>query len=361
MLLASSKFFSAKMILIPAGAWLVFFLKHSFQTPLLNILAIPALILCTLEAVHHAEVIALRIGQPFGSLVLALAVTTIEVSLIISLMLAMGSEGSTLARDTVFAAIMIILTGMIGISLLVGGIKFREQSFGLQGINSTITILLAISVLTLILPNYTLSVKGPYYSEKQLIFVSIVSLILYGSFIFVQNFTHKELFVIEGDKVEDSNIRQPTPKEALISFIFLFICLGGIIMLAESLAPDLEVLIDRFHAPRSLAGIIIACIILLPEGLSSYKAANRDQLQISLNLSLGSALASICLTIPTVAIFSLSNHIPLALGLNASSTVLFLLALLVVMLSFSLGKTIMLQGVVLLMIFAAYIFMTVFP
>jgi len=352
-----------KHILIPVAAWIIFALKHGYHEPWLNILAIPALLICTIEAVHHAEVLAHRLGEPFGSLVLALSVTIIEVSLIITMMLASGPEGSVLARDTVFAAIMIILTGMIGVSLLIGAIKFREQQFGLQGINAIITTLLAISVLTLILPNYTASVTGSYYSKKQLVFVAIASLVLYGSFVFVQNFKHKELFLPadEPGKEEGPTIARPSAKAALISFGLLFICLGAVIMLAESLAPDLENLIDRMHAPHSLAGVIIACVILLPEGLSAFKAASRNQLQRSLNLSLGSALASICLTIPVVAVFSICYNIPLELGLDSKSTVLFVLALLIVMLSFSIGKTIMLQGLVLLVIFAAYIFMTIFP
>lgn len=358
---ASSTSSYTKLLLVPAAAWAIFAFKHAYHEPLLNIVAIPALIICTIEAVHHAEVIAHRLGEPFGSLVLALSVTIIEVSLIITMMLASGPEGSVLARDTVFAAIMIILTGMIGLSLLTGAIKFGEQSFGLQGINAVITVLLAISVLALILPNYTTSVQGPHYSKKQLVFISIVSLILYASFVFVQNFKHKELFLPSGENSDERTIEKPSGKAALFSFILLLVCLGAVIMLAESLAPDLENLIERMHAPHSLAGIVIAFIILLPEGLSAYRAASRNQLQTSLNLSLGSALASICLTIPAVAFFSILYHIPLELGLDSKSMVLFVLALLVVMLSFSTGKTIMLQGLVLLMIFAAYIFMTIFP
>lgn len=348
-------------ILILAFAWAVFFIKSSTGQSWLTFLAIPALIMCTLVAVHHAEVIALRVGEPFGTLVLALSVTILEVSLIISMMFASGAEGATLARDTVYAAIMIILTGMVGLSLLAGGIKFHQQRFALLGVNAVITVLLAISVLTLILPNYTESVKGAYYSNKQLVFVSIVSLVLYGSFIFVQNFKHKDLFLTTSEDITDPEIARPSAKASLFSLLMLLLCLGAVILLAKSLAPDLDVLIHRLNAPTSLAGIIIACIILLPEGLSAYRAASKDRLQTSLNLSLGSALASICLTIPVVAAFSIYFNIPLELGLDSKSTLLLILALLVSMLSFSTGKTITLQGVVLLVIFATYIFMTVVP
>ncbi|MEN9571531.1 MAG: hypothetical protein RL172_2762 [Bacteroidota bacterium] len=352
---------SLKYILIPILCWIVFFIKHTYHFSWLNVLAVPALLMCTLQAVHHAEVIAHRVGEPFGTLVLALAVTIIEVSLIISMMMASGPDGSALARDTVFAAIMIIITGMIGISLLSGGIRHREQSFGMQGVTTYLITLLAVSVLTLILPNYTTTIPGPYYSVKQLVFVAIVSLLLYASFIFVQNFKHKDLFVDEVATEEEDTEPKPSKKEAIWSFVLLFVCLGAVIMLAESLAPDLEDLIDRWNAPHSLVGIIIAIVVLLPEGLSAFKAASGNKLQKSLNLSLGSALASICLSIPTVTFFSIVYDLPLTLGIDARSSVIFLLAMLVLMLSFRTGKTIILQGIVLLLIFFTYIFMTIFP
>lgn len=357
----AEKSFDWKLFAVPALAWAVFFWKYNAGGVLPTILCIPALVHCTLQGVHHAEVIAHRIGEPFGSLVLALAVTLIEVALIISMMVSSGPDGGTLARDTVFAAVMIILTAMIGTSLLAGSMKFGEQTYKLQGINSVLTVLLPIAVLTMVLPNFTLSAKGPYYSNHQLVYISIVSLVLYGSFVFVQNFRHKDFFINPVAKKETEEEVKPSKKEALSSLLLLFICLGAVIMLAKALAPDLDTLIERMNAPRSLAGIVIAMIILLPEGLSAYRAARRDELQTSLNLALGSALASICLTIPSVAVFSIIYKIPLELGLDAKSIIMFTLSFLVVSLSFKTGKTIILQGIVLLVIFFSYVFLTIFP
>ncbi len=349
-----------KTILIPILAWAAFALHHFIDWPFFNLVLVVALLYCTLQAVHQAEIIAHKIGEPFGTMVLALAITSIEVSLIISIMLAGGPETSVLARDTVFAAVMIILNGMIGLSILTGGIKFKEQTFVQQGVNATLTILVAISVLTLILPNYTTTIPGPFYSKKQLFFVAAMSLILYGSFVFVQNIKHKEYFLAD-DHQDHASQDKPTNKETIISLLLLLACLGAVVALAESLAPTLDHLIDQFGAPHSLVGVIIASIVLLPEGLSAYNAAKKNQLQKSLNLSLGSALASIGLSIPIVAIYSIFSGIQLTLGIDAQATLLFLLSLFVIILSLSTGKTTILQGIVLLIIFFVYLFIIIFP
>jgi len=348
-----------KQILVPVLALLLFTLRHFSDRPFLLLLSVIILIAAVLSAVHHAEVIAHRVGEPFGALVLALAVTIIEVAIILSLMLTGSSEVSVLARDTVFAAVMIIMTGMTGLTLLIGGIRFREQDFPLQGVTSVLTVLVTISVLTLILPNFTLAVPGPYYSNLQLMFVAIVTLILYGSFLFVQNFRHKAHFV-SGEEVMETEPK-PDRKATMLSLILLPLNLVSVVLLAESMAPDLERFIMAIGAPVSLAGIIIACVILLPEGISAIKAASQNRIQRSLNLSLGSALASISLTIPVVAIFSVISGIPLALGIGTESSIIFLLSLFVMILSLSRGKTTILQGIVLLVLFAVYLFITIVP
>jgi Ca2+:H+ antiporter len=346
-------------IVLPLVGWFIFYIGHYITWPPFFIISSISLISVVLAAVHHAETIAHRVGEPYGTLVLALAVTLIEVSLIVSLMFAGGKETSTLARDTVFSAVMIILNGMIGLSIFAGGIRFREQNFVQQGMTAALTILVAISVLTLILPNFTISAPGPFYSKQQLIFVAIVTLILYGTFILVQNVRHKDHFTKTDEGEEEFII--PSNKEAWLSALFLLICLTGVVFLAESLAPGLESGLKSIGAPGSLVGVIIALVVLLPEGLSAYKAARKNQLQRSLNLSLGSALASIGLTIPTVSFVSLYTDLPLSLGIGAGSTVLFLLSLFVIILSLSTGKTTILQGVVLLVIFGIYIFSIIFP
>jgi Ca2+:H+ antiporter len=346
-------------LLPPVLAWLVFFVHHYAHIPFFNILVVAALLWATMQAVHHAEVVAHRVGQPFGSLILALSVTAIEAALIISMMLASGEEGKTIARDTVFAAVMIILNGMVGISIFAGSVRFREQKFILGGVNAALITLIAISILTLVLPNYTVSVPGPFYSDKQLIFVAIVSLILYASFVFVQNFQHRDHFIEhqDQDQVDD----KPSRSQTIISSFLLLACLGAVVMLAETLAPDLHQLLDKYALPHSLVGVVIACIVLLPEGLTAYQAAKNNELQQSLNLSLGSALASIGLTIPIVSIVSIATGTQITLGLEAVPTILFLLTLLIIILSLSIGRTTVLHGITLLIIFLTYIFTIIFP
>ena len=321
-----------------------------------------ALIGGVLAAVHHAEVIAHRVGEPFGTLVLALAITIIEVALIVSLMLAGGPGTAELARDTVFAAVMIILNGIVGLCLLVGGLRFKEQSFGLAGAGAALTALTAICILTLVLPNYTVSEPGGQYSDSQLIFVAVISLVLYGSFVLVQTVRHRDYFLPpETDNDAETHAAPPSNKTALISLLLLLVCLTGVVTLAKSLAPALESGVAALKAPKSLVGVIIAAVVLLPEGLAAIRAARKDRIQTSLNLSLGSALASIGLTIPAVAIVSIVTGITLTLGIDTKSTVLMILSLFTVMLSLATGKTNILPGIVLLVIFAVYLFTTVVP
>jgi Ca2+:H+ antiporter len=346
----------------PVLAWLLFAGTGFTSGTIYSILLAAGLIGSVLAAVHHAEVIAHRVGEPYGALVLAVAVTSIEVALIISLMLTPGHETATLARDTVFAAEMIIITGIVGGCLLLGGIKFKEQTFGLDGVSAALTVLTAISVLALILPNYTSSIPGPFYNSKQLTFVAIVSLVLYGTFLLVQTISHRRYFLQEDNQhSEKGHALPPTKKTTWLSIVFLLISLVAVVVLAEFLAPGIEAGVDRMGAPRSLVGIIIAMVVLLPEGLSALNAAKHNQLQSSLNLALGSALASIGLTIPAVAFVSLYEGLPLTLGIDTKSTVLFLLSLFIILLSLRTGRTTLLQGAVLLVIFAVYIFTTIVP
>lgn len=346
---------------VPILAWIFFGLAETLHQPWLHVALVPLLVACVLQAVHHAEIVALRIGQPFGSLVLALCVTGIEVSLIISMMLASGPDGAALARDTVLAAVMIILNGMVGLSIFAGGIRHQEQRFVLQGVNTTLVPLLAISVLTLILPNFTVSQPGPYYSSNQLLFVAVVTLIIYGSFLFVQNFRHKEYFLSEEEMAADEALARPSQRLSLISLLLLLVNLGAVIMLAEALAPDLEQILDAHGLPRTLVGVAIACVVLLPEGLSAYKAASNNQLQKSLNLSLGSALASIGLSIPIVSLVAYFNGFNLALGIDHVSTVLLLLSMFIIMNSLNTGRTSIMHGIVLIVVFLVYLYLSIFP
>jgi Ca2+:H+ antiporter len=313
-------------------------------------------------AVHHAEAIAHRVGEPYGTLVLALAVTLIEVALIVSLMTAGGEEAAGLARDTVFAAVMIILNGIIGLCLLVGGLKHREQTFSLDGVSAALVALATIAIMTLVFPNYTVTTPGPYYSSSQLILVAVVTLVIYGTFVFTQTVGHRQYF-LQDDEAENSAQHPAPPSNAATAWssILLLMCLVAVVLLAKKLAPTLEAAVLHMGAPNALVGVIIAGIVLLPEGLAALRAARANRLQTSLNLALGSALASIGLTIPAVSFVSLYMNSHLRLGIDAKSSLLLMLSLFVAVLALRTGRTIILHGVVLLTVFVVYLFMTIVP
>jgi Ca2+:H+ antiporter len=312
-------------------------------------------------AVHHAEVIAQRVGEPLGTLVLALAVTLIEVALIVSLMTAGGEEAAGLARDTVFAAVMIILNGIIGLCLLVGGLMHREQSFSLDGASAALVALATIVILTLVFPNYTVTTPGPYYSPSQLALIAIVTLVVYGAFIFTQTVGNRQYFLAGADEHSTPPAARPGNGVTALSSTLLLICLAAVVLLAKKLAPSLEAAVARLGAPDALVGVIIAGIVLLPEGLAAVRAALANRLQTSLNLALGSALASIGLTIPAVSFVSLYMNVHLRLGLDAKSSLLLMLSLFVAVLVLRTGRTIILHGIALLTIFVVYLFTTVVP
>lgn len=324
-----------------------------------------ALILSVLSAVHHAEVVAHKVGEPFGTIILALSITVIEVSLIVSLMISeTGHSPSVLARDTVFAAIMIILTGIIGLCFWVGSVKYREQNYIKQGASTALITLVAISILTLVLPNFTTSEIVGVYSESQLIFVAIISLILYGGFISVQTIRHRDFFLptkTEGATVSELYVEKPNTLTTITSLLLLFCALVAVVLLSKKLSPTIEHMVFNFGAPKSLVGIIIAAVILLPEGLAALKAAQQNRLQTSLNLALGSALASIGLTIPAVAIVSYFTGMQVTLGIDSKSILLLVLSLFTVFLSLQSGRSNIQQGIVLLVLFATYLFTTIVP
>ena len=315
-----------------------------------------------LAAVHHAEVVAHRVGEPFGTLILALAVTVIEVALIVSLMLAGGFETGALARDTVFAAVMLILNGIVGLCLLVGGTRHHEQSFGQHGVSASLATLAAISVLTLVLPNFTTSVPGPIYNPSQLAFIAVISLVLYGTFALVQTVRHRDYFLPPDAATDEStHAERPGVGAASLAGALLLACLGAVVLLGKALSPTIEAAVVDAGAPKALVGVIIAAVVLLPEALAALRAARANRLQTSLNLAIGSALASIGLTIPAVAIVALASGWTLTLGIDPKSTVLLLLSLMVATLSLGTGRTTVLQGVVHLVICAVYLFTTIVP
>ncbi len=319
------------------------------------------LIASVLAAVHHAEVVAHRTGEPFGTLILAVAVTVIEVALIVSIMLSGGEDKALIVRDTVFAAIMIVCNGVVGICILLGGIRHHELAFRVEGTNPALTVLAALSTLTLVLPTFTISSPGPTFTSSQLAFAGLSSLVLYGTFVFIQTVRHRDYFLPAKGSGDDEHAEPPTGKEALISGALLVLSLVAVVGLAKTLSPSIEGILRAMGAPKSAVGIAIALLVLLPESFAAVRAALANRLQISFNLALGSALASIGLTIPTVALVSVSFALPLSLGLGSVGLVLLTLTLLVSVLTLATGRTTLLQGVVHLVIFAAYLFLTLVP
>jgi Ca2+:H+ antiporter len=319
------------------------------------------LIATVFAAVYHAEVVAHRVGEPLGTLVLAVAVTIIEVALIVSVVIAHPGEKVGLARDTVFSAVMLVCNGIVGLCLLVGGARHYEQGFQAQGANSALAVLAALTTLTLIVPNYTTTTPGPEFSTSQLIFAGTASLVLYGGFLFIQTIRHRDYFLPPRGGGEEAHAPPPSTATALVSAALLLVSLVAVVGLAKVLTPIVELGIARAGVPKAVVGIVIAALVLLPEGTAALRAAHANRLQTSLNLALGSALASIGLTIPAVAAVSVIISQPLALGLDNISAVLLALTLLVSVITLGTGRTTVLQGMVHLVILAAFLFLAVVP
>jgi Ca2+:H+ antiporter len=312
-------------------------------------------------AVYHAEVVAHRTGEPFGTLVLAMAVTIIEVALIVSVMLLAPVEKAGLARDTVFAAVMIVCNGIVGTCLLLGGARHHIQGFHLHGASAALAVLAALTTMTLIVPNYVSSWLGPSLSTPQLVFAGVVSLVLYVSFVFVQTIRHRDYFLPEENGSEDSHAAPPSNTVAALSAVLLLVALVAVVGLAKFLTPTVEQAVARAEVPKAVVGIIIAALVLLPEGLAALRAARANRLQTSLNLALGSALATIGLTIPVVAVLSLILAQPIELGLGPKDQIMLALTLFLSVITLGTGRTTVLQGMVHLVIFAAFLFFAIVP
>lgn len=318
---------------------------------------------CVFASVHHAEIIALRVGEPFGSIVLAIAVTVIEVALIVSIMLSAKAGSETLARDTVYATVMIVLTGIVGLCVLLGGARYREQTFKTDATSAALSVIGTLAVITLVLPNYTLATPGPFYSTSQLVFVATVSIILYGIFLFVQTIRHRDYFLSETETEQGAHDPTvvPSARTALITLGLLCIALAAVVLLAKVLSPSLERAVAAAGLPKAFVGVVIAAVVLLPEGISAIHAARLNRLQTSLNLALGSAIATIGLSIPIVAMVALSLGQPMTLGLGPSETVLLLSTLFISTVTLAIGRTTILQGAVHLVIFAVFLYLAAVP
>src|SRR5215813_1060259 len=338
--------------------------KSATQTPLLALL-VPLLGLVVLmsvvfAAVYHADVIAHRTGEPYGTLVLTVAVTVIEVALILSIMLS-GEGRPGLARETVFAVIMVVCNGVVGLCLILGGLRYGEQGFRLPGTSAYLVVLMPLATLTLILPTYTTSAAGPYYTDAQLGFVSLVTLVLYGTFLYVQTVRHRDYFLSDLGGAADEHATPPTPAQLWESVVLLVIGLPAVVLLAKTLGGSLETMVAASGAPLDTVGLLVALLVLLPETVAALRAARRNELQKSLNLALGSSLATIGLTIPAVSLLAIKLNQPLELGIDLHETVLLVLTFAVSLVTFGGGRTNILPGFVHLVLFAIFVFLLFFP
>jgi Ca2+:H+ antiporter len=330
--------------------------------PWLALLCAAALAGAVFVAVHHAEVVAHRVGEPFGTLVLALAVTAIETALILSMMVAGGQDMAVLARDSIYAAVMIICNGVVGLCLLVGGLVHREQTFRVEGAGAGLAALIVMAVLTLVLPAFTTSTPGGTYSRSQLAFVAGSSASLWAIFIFVQTLRHRDYFMpVANFSDPEAHAEPPTSVQAWTSFGLLLLSLGTVVGLAKMLSPTIERAVETANAPRAVVGIVIAALVLLPETWAAVRAARANRLQTSMNLAVGSALATIGLTVPMVVLASSTFDLPLVLGLSSKEMALLAVTFLVSAITLGTGRTYMMQGAVHLVLFAAYLFLAFVP
>lgn len=336
--------------------------------PPLVALAAALLIGAVLAAVHHAEVVAARVGEPFGSLVLAAAVTVIEVALIVTLMASGGNEAATLARDTVFAAAMITTNGIAGLSLLLGSRRYGVTLFNAEGSGAALATLTTLATLSLVLPAFTTSEVGPEFSPGQLTFAAVASLLVYLVFVFTQTVRHRDFFLPVAQKgqtkrlfEDESHAEPPSRAAALGSLGLLLVALVAVVGLAEEESPAVERAVTAAGFPQSFVGVVIAALVLLPETLAAVRAARQGRIQTSLNLAYGSAMASIGLTIPVIALASSWLEGPLVLGLGPVQLVLLALTVVISMLTVVPGRATRLQGELHLVLLAAYVFLAISP
>ncbi len=332
--------------------------------PLLGLLEAVLLAGAVLAAVHHAEVVAHRVGEPFGSLVLAIAVTIIEVALIVTLMASGGNEAATLARDTVFAAVMITTNGIAGLALLIGSLRYGVTLFNAHGSGAALATVTTLATLSLVLPTFTTTQRGPEFSPGQLVFAAVASLGLYLLFVFTQTVRHRDFFLPVAQKgaiEDDCHADPPSTRAALSSLGLLLVALVAVVGLAKLESPIIEHAVLAVGFPQSFVGVVIAALVLLPETLAAARAARQGRVQTSLNLAYGSAMASIGLTIPTIALASLWIRGPLLLGLGPTQLVLLVLTVVVSVLTVVPGRATRLQGEVHLVLLAAYMFLAVIP
>jgi Ca2+:H+ antiporter len=350
-------------IVVPVVGLAAYVLLHGGTTPWVGGVVAAALVATVLAAVHHAEVVAVRVGEPFGAVILALAVTVIEVGLIVSVMLG-DKPQPTLVRDTMHAVVMIVLHAIAGGCIVAGALRHREQEFRLQGAHAFLVVLIPMVALTLIIPNYTIGRAGPYYTTAQLAFVSLACLLLYASFTFIQTVRHRDYFIAlprDGNAEPEGHGIRPGARMAWISLGLMVVALRAVVLLAKSFTPFIQSGAQAIGAPEAVVGVVVAAIVLLPEALAAMSAALADRLQTSINLALGSGVASIGLTIPVVAAVSWWTGVPLELGVTPGGSALLTLSAVMALITYGTGRASLLSGAVHLILFAVWVFLLFSP
>jgi Ca2+:H+ antiporter len=316
-----------------------------------------ALLGCVVAAVHHAEVIAHRVGEPFGALILALSVTVIEAGLIVSIMLS-GEPQPTLARDTIHAVTVLVLHLLAGACIVIGALRHRVQSFSTEGAQVFLTALIPMIVVVLILPNFTETTPGPTYSQAQMFFVAGVCLLRWLGFVFTQPGRHRDYFM---EATQAGHGARPDGRTSLAAFGLLVAALTAVVLLAKSVSPFLTSAVSAAGAPVAIVGVIVAAIVLLPEAATALRAAADNRLQTSINLCLGSGIASIGLTIPVVVLVGWWLDQPLILGVGPADMLLLGLSCLIATITYGLGRSNLLSGVVHLILFTTWVFLIFRP
>ena len=328
-----------------------------------------AMLWSSFSAVRHADALAELLGEPLGTLILTISVISIEVSIISAVMLH-GGPNPTLARDTMLAVLIIVLNGMVGLSLLVGGFRHREQSYNLQGARSYLSVLITLATLSLILPRFTTSTSDFSLTTTQAILFAAMTVLLYGTFLAMQTVRHREYFIEPTDGAsglgqamaqEGAGHGHAKPRSVPYHAIFLLLTLIPIVLLSKKLAVIVDYGTDALGLPVALGGVLVAILVLAPEGLAAYEAAVANHLQRAVNICLGSALATISLTVPAVVLIAIFSGIHVELGLGGTEMVLLLLTLVISTLTFGGVRTSMLQGAVHLVIFVTYLILIFQP
>ena len=347
--------FGTAAIFYAAGSQLVEIVAHPVVLIVIFLWLFAVIVWSAICVVRHADCLAIKLGEPYGTLILTLSAISIEVVMISTAMLH-GANNPTLGRDAVFAVIMIALNGLVGLALLVGGLRHGEQYYNLQGVNSYLNVIMTLAVLGLVLPVFTTSTGGPTFSTEQSIFLVATSLLLYGIFLLIQTVRHRYYFLESKDTVvEGEPAHHPlTVRSITFHATTLLLYLLAVILLAEKFAIPLDNSIEQFHMPQEFGGAIIAVLVLSPEGLGAIRASVHNQLQRSINILLGSVLATIGLTIPAVLTIGLITKRTVTLGVQGGNLPLLLLTLAVSVVTFTSRKTNVLQGCIHLLLFAVF-------